>query len=792
VINRKIHLMVLRDILARRYQFGALMLIVGLGIATYVCLSVAFGNIGRSYDRTYRETHFADFTVSVEGAPASVVNDVQALPNVERAEGRQVIDTGLIAPGDRFVQARLIGVPTDRRPAVNDVVLESGRYFQPGDTNAVLPVRAFADFYGLKSGDTLRAYTGQGLQELTVVGVVSSPEYLILAESKQDLLASPRRFGVFFLPEARLEQLFDKEGEINEVDVVVADENSREETISAVDNVLAPYGLKLTTRSEDQPSRAGTELDLEGGREFATLLPALILVVGAFAIYIAMSRLVRAQRTIVGLFRAVGYGTAAVVGHYLLIAAVVAVIGALGGIVAGYSLSYLLTNAYASALKIPLVTNEFQPMPIVVSVLVSLVVALVAAALPAWSAARLLPAPAMRPAPEVALAKGSVPLFERVLGLGRRPPMLLRLALRNVWRTPRRMLYTVGAISLALLLLVVGFSTFDSMNFTLDKQFERTDRWDLAAVFASPRSADRLKEIEAIDGVATAEPIYFAPAELRAGSDATNVELVALTPDQRLHGFDLKGGGQAAEALGQGGIILPTGVADKLGVGRGDVLDISTDGQTASLTVAGVSREAVGGLAYVSMQTKEGALGLPAGFNGVFLDTTSTSVNQSVQAALYDTANAEAVQIKDEMRSDWHDVMGLFNVMVWFVVVFCIVMAAAIIFNTMTVNVLEREREIATIRTLGSGVPFVASTLLTEGLALSLLAVAPGLVLGTLAASYLMTAFNSEFFSLFFHVTTRTYVIVSLLVVATALLSTLPAIRHCNRMNLAEATKVIT
>jgi len=751
-MRRKIHLMALRDILARRYQFGALMIIVGLGIAVYVCLAVAFGNVGRSYDRTYRETHFADFTVRFEGAPASVVDEVRGLANVDAVEGRQVIDTGLVAPGGRLVQARLIGVPADRRPSVNDVVLDSGRYLQPGDTSAVLPVRAFADFYGLKSGDSLQVYTAGGLQSLSVVGIVSSPEYLILAESKQDLLASPRRFGVFFLSEAYLERLFGREGQINEVGVVVGDEGHREETISAVTNVLEPYGVKVTTRSEDQPSKAGTELDLQGAQEFATLLPALILIVSAFAIYIAMSRMVRAQRTIVGLFRALGYGTAAVVGHYLLIAAAVALTGALAGIVAGYGLSYVLTNAYTSALKIPLVTNEFQPLPIVVSVLLSLLVALVAAAVPAWSAARLLPAPAMRPSPEVALTRGSVPLVERVLGLGRRPPMMLRLSLRNVWRAPRRLLYTVGAISLALLLLVVGFSTFDSMNFTFDKQFEETDRWDIAAAFSSPQGEDRLAETRAIDGVATAEPIYLTPAEARVGSKVSNLELVALAPQQRLHGFDLKGGGDADELLSRGGIILPSGVADKLGVGRGDRLDLATDGKIATLEVMGVSKEAVGGLGYVSMKTKEELLGLPAGFNGLFLKTTSTSVDESVQAALYKMPGLEGAQIKEEMRHDYRDVMGIFNVMVGFVVVFCLIMAAAIVFNTMTVNVLEREREIATIRTLGSGPGFVASTLMTEGLALSLLALAPGLILGTLASSYLMSAFNSEFFSLLFHV----------------------------------------
>jgi putative ABC transport system permease protein len=791
-MSRKIHLLVLRDIMARKFQFAALMVIVALGITTYVCLGVAFANIRSSYDRTYRETHFADFTVKVREAPDSVIDEVRGLPNVDRAEGRQVIDTGLLLSEGRLVQARLIGVPSDRRPAVNDVVLESGRYFEPSERDVVLPVRSFADFHDLESGDSIQVFTAQGLRTLRMVGSVSSPEYLILAASKQDLLASPRRFGVFFLPEQELEALFGRQGQVNEITVVVESEGEREDTIAAAAALLAPYGVQQTVRSEDQPSRAATELDLEGAEEFATLLPALILIVGAFAIYIAMSRLVRAQRTVIGLSRAVGYGAREVVAHYLFMGMAVALVGGVVGIVVGYGLSIVLTNAYASALNIPLVSNQFQGGPIAMSVVLSIVVALAAAALPAWSAARMLPASAMRPSPEVALAKGSVPLIERVIGLGRRPPMLLRLSVRNIWRAPRRTVYTVGAIGLGLVLLIVGFSTFDSMKFMLDTQFSKTDRWDVAAMFSSPQGESALEEIKSIEGVEKAEPSYFALAEARAGARTDDLQLVAVSPEQELHGFDLDGGGGATRPLAQGDIILTRGVADQLDVGVGDRVEINTEGGPASFEVGGVSKEAVGGMAYVSMGTKESVLGLPAGFNGVFLRTTSPSLASDVQADLYRMPNVEGVQIKEEIREDFEEAMALFNVMIGFVVAFCVVMFGAIVFNTMTVNILERERETATMRTLGSSGLFVVAMLVSEGLAFSLLAIAPGLILGTWVSSYLIEAFNSEFLTMSFHMFTRTYVMVCVLVVASALLSTVPSIRYSIRMNLAEATKVLT
>ncbi len=795
-MNRKIHLLVIRDIMARRFQFGALAIIIALGIAIFVAMTVAFNNAQRSYDRTYEETHFADFSVKVKQAPESVIAEVGRLPNVEAVEGRVVMDTGLPVAENRLVQARLIGLPTDGRPAVNDVIVESGRYFQPGDTDVVLPLDKFADFHGYESGDTLKVYVRQGLlEELRIVGTVSSPEYLLMAESKQDLLPSPRRFGVFFVPNAYLQELFGMQGQVNEVHVLVESQGQREETIAAVSGVLEPYGVQQTVRQEDQPSKAATELDLESGREFAILLPALVLVIAAIAIYIAMSRLVRAQRTLIGLFRGVGYGKGAVVVHYLLFAIVIGVVGGGGGVAAGYGLGYLLTGLYADALAIPLIAHEFQLMPIVISVIVSLGVALVAAAAPAWTASRMLPAPAMRPSPEVALAKGSVPFVERVFGLGRRPPLLVRLAVRNIWRSPVRSLYTVGAIGLAAVLLVVGLSSFDSMDFVMDRQFEKTDRWDMAATFWSPQDDQTLAEISDLDGVRRVERVYLTPAELRVGSKRTNIELLAVPEDTRLHGFDLGGGKTAGEALGGGGIILAKGVADKLDVGVGDSVDITTEaglvqGDDAPL-VSGVSKEFTGGLGYVSLATKE-ELGLPGGFNAVWLETASRSASEKVQAALYDEIpGIQGVQIKEEIRDDWREMMSLYNVMTGVIVAFCMVMAAAIVFNTMTVNVLERERETATMRTLGAGRPSVGLMLVAEGLVFSLLAILPGLALGTVAASYLIHTWSSEFFTMWFHMYPTTYMMIVAVIIVAALVSTIPSIWHSNRMNLAEATKVL-
>jgi putative ABC transport system permease protein len=129
--------------------------------------------------------------------------------------------------------------------------------------------------------------------------------------------------------------------------------------------------------------------------------------------------------------------------------------------------------------------------------------------------------------------------------------------------------------------------------------------------------------------------------------------------------------------------------------------------------------------------------------------------------------------------------MGMF-------LVFALVIAAAVIFNTMTVNVLEREREIATMRALGQSRGRLQGMITVENLLVGLLALVPGLALGVGSTYYLFQVFSSSAdFYLPFYIAPLTYGIVILLIFGTALLSQLPAMRRVNRMDLAEATKVM-
>jgi len=177
--------------------------------------------------------------------------------------------------------------------------------------------------------------------------------------------------------------------------------------------------------------------------------------------------------------------------------------------------------------------------------------------------------------------------------------------------------------------------------------------------------------------------------------------------------------------------------------------------------------------------------------NGLWLQVDEAH-QKDVLKMLYRLPGAASVDLKEEIAVGWQSLMGLYYVMMGMFLLFALVIAAAVIFNTMTVSVLERQRELATMRALGQGRGRLQAMITMETLLAGVLALVPGLGLGVAGTYYLFQLFSaSADFYLPFYIAPQSFGIVTLLILGTALLSQLPAMRRVNRMDLAEATKVM-
>ena len=779
-----------RDLRAAWAQSLALVVIVALGISSLMALTGAYRDLGASYRHTYDSLHFADVTFRVRAAPAATAAKLAALDGVQAVTPRLVVDTGYELPDGVPIRARLIGIAPGQQPAVNQVYLLEGEFLSSDDPQGVLVESHFAKAYGLHPGDTVTPIIMGKKTPLTVRGIVASPEYLIVSPSRQEVMPSARTFGVFFVALNELQRLTNAQGKVNEFCLLFTPHADADAVVKAARAALTPYGVESATLAKDQPSAAALKLDLEGYREMSNTIPALILLVAALSLYVMLGRMVRSQRQQIGLMRALGYSRRQVAAHYLAFALLIGAAGAVVGAGLGVLLARGITTAYANELGIPLIQVRFYPDLLLEGVLISLTLAALAGWGPTRAISRLRPAQAMRLNPVEALARGRRTLLERLLP--RNFPLTVRMALRNAFRARRRAASTWISIVFAVMLVLMSWGMWDSMNYMLDRNFRQIERWDALAVFSQPQTSDALNDVRHWEGVREVTPALVFPVTLKADGQHKDVLLTALPPDQTMHRWFVLDGVSPLKALQDGGVLLTPLLAQNLSLKVGDTLTVQTPFGDKKVVLRGLVDELYGSNAFVGLDTAEAWTGAPVAVYTAFYVRAEADRLTALKKDLFRLPGAASVTLKRDMERDWRSLMNLFYVFMGFLAVFAGGMAFAVLFNAMTVNVLERERELATMRAIGASLRRIAAMLALETVVLWLLAVAPGLFLGWYVGDAMMRSFSTELMTLQAHIETHSYVLTAVGVLITALLGALPAIRRVGKLNLAEATKILT
>jgi putative ABC transport system permease protein len=138
-----------------------------------------------------------------------VAADIAQIPDVSAMETRVVAGVTLdLEQLDEPATGRLVSVPTNRRPLVNDLFLRRGRWIEAGRPDEVIASEGFVLANHLEIGDRIPAVLNGRLRRLTIVGVALSPEY-IYSIRPGELIPDDKRFGIFWMDQQALAAAFD-------------------------------------------------------------------------------------------------------------------------------------------------------------------------------------------------------------------------------------------------------------------------------------------------------------------------------------------------------------------------------------------------------------------------------------------------------------------------------------------------------------------------------------------------------------------------------------------------------
>jgi putative ABC transport system permease protein len=774
----------IRDLFANKWLFIAVTVVIFLGVALFGSSFMAYLNLQNSYDYSYKQLRFADFTVKVASSPPDTVAKLEQLPGVKAVTGRLNTDIGLSLPqkGGQSLIATAISVPGNSRPQVNDLKIETGNYLPSGDNYGVLLEKSFAEYHHLKPGDSILLDGKAGEIEFTTSGIVTSPEYIFPAKSKNEFFVSPDTWGVIFISNAVLPELTGST-DINEFCILVDEGADVTSVIGLCRENLAPYGIVAVVTSDEQPSNAGLKLDLQEFGEMAEIFPVLFLFVGAMTTFILLSRILQQQRGQLGLMRAIGYSRRQMLWHYLGFALVIGIIGSAAGIIAGYLLSASITNLYIGMLGLPYKITNIHWMAMEEGLFIGILPCLIAGIFPALAASRLRPAEAMRTPPPAA---GREPLLEKVLPFLKHVSLLWKIPLRNIFRNRRRSISTILGVVFGVVLVLASAGFLDSIDSLFRVQFDQIQRYDARLSFASPVPQDTTATVLNWNGVNEAAPILQLPASLENSGKSFQTLVLGMPPETDLYGLYTPGGNEIA--LAEGRILLAEAIRDKLDVKAGDSVTVISLNNKAVFSIEGFVKQPMGSFGYVTLGDAQQLAGAQAVINGILLGVDGNAVS-GLRNLASQNLGAVSVEITSEVKDQMMELMNFVNAIMWVMLGFGILLALTVVFTMITISLVERRREIATMRTLGEGRGRIAAIVTIENMALGIVGLIIGIPLGYAVTMYLMRLIQTDMFSFDLVFYNRTYLLTAGIMILVVLFSELPGILGLNRLDLAKVTK---
>lgn len=774
----------LRDLLEMKGQALAIAAVVAAGVAMFVTYHSNFDSLRRTQQAYYERNRFAEVFAGCKRAPVRLEERIAAIPGVAQVELRVVADVTLDVAGyDEPATGRLISVPADGRPRLNDVFLRRGRWIEPGRPDDVVVSEAFANAHHLAPGDRLAALINGRRRELQVVGLGLSPEYVYIIPPGE-LIPDDRRFGILYMERRALGAAFDMEGGFNHVSLALVPHASSEEVIARLDRILQPYGGLGAVPRRLQMSHWTLDNELAQLQSFGILVPAIFLGVAAFLLNVAMTRALAIQRPQIAALKALGYSNREIGWHYVKWALAIAVVGALIGIVAGAWLGKGMISIYNDYFRFPILLYRLSTDVALTASLVALAAGGLGALLAVRRAVRIPPAEAMRPEPP---ARYRTSLVE---ARGVRLSHATRMVLRNVERQPWRALATVVGISFAVGILLFGFVFLDAMEQLAEVQFSLVQRQDVSVSFVEPASSRALYEVRSLPGVMAVEPVRTVAVRLRHGHRQRTLAVTGMPAAPELNRIvDVSG---RAVSLPPSGLMMSRILGQVLGVAPGEnvVIEVLEGSRPVrEVQVVGLVDDYMGVAAWMEIGALRRMLR-----EGSTLTGAHMTVDPARLDALYRRLKAlpavAGVAVTAAARDAFRRIMAQnFELITTFNVSFAVIIAFGVVYNAARISLSERSRELASLRVLGFTIAEISLILLGELALLTLLSIVPGLLVGWGLSVFVLLSFSSEVYRIPLVITPANLAWSILTVAAAATVSGLAVRRKLDRLDLVAVLK---
>ncbi|HEX5826547.1 MAG TPA: FtsX-like permease family protein [Candidatus Limnocylindrales bacterium] len=736
-----------RDLLEHRVRSLLVVLSIAVGVAAVGTIAGANAllqrNLADGFAATRPSSASLFMTVPFD---KSLVETVQRMPDIAEAEGRRSATARLVTGPDESVELQLTAIPDFTAQSMDLVAPEEGAW--PPKRGEIWFERSSGSLADLEVGREVEIQLGPDkVRTLTTGGIAHEPG------------AAP----AFFFGQVLAYVTFDTLADLG------FDDSFDELRIrTTLEDPTRSGNRGIANAVKDRVEKAGSpvafiQVPTPGEHPAQDVLNALFLILGAigvlslavsgFLVINTISAILAQQTRQIGMMKAVGARDGQVAGVYFGIVLGYALIALLVALPVGALGAWLLTRFTAGLVNFE-ATEFFLPVEVLLlEIAIGLVVPMAAAAWPVWRGVRVTVREAISNA---GIADGfGRSRFDRLIQGIKGPSRPTLLSIRNTFRRKARLVLTLAALTLGGAVFMSVFTLRASLVGTINETLDYFNYNVQVGLVTPARTSILVRTAEQVPGVVAAEPWTFANAQRVRPDDSTGSGQIV---------FGLPDGATTVRPRVEEGRFLVPGDGNALVVTRnflddepdlrvGDSVTLTSKGRDVDFTLVGIVQAPTQRPFLYAPSTALETLTRDAGRAGILMTVAEQgdpAFERDTATALRDTLERAGFEVSaTQTRSEIKDsINNLFNAMLLFVSVMALllgVVGALGLAGTMTMNVVERSREIGVMRAIGARDRAVLAVFMVEGLLIGFLAWLVGVVISLPISKILSDALGESF-----------------------------------------------
>ncbi len=612
--------------------------------------------------------------------------------------------------------------------------LSSGRLAE-SETEIVFDSHA-ALAMDIELDDTVVLGAGQGKKHYTVVGIGFHSQHLYFAQEGSLMPAEGGTLATGYLTDSGLERLANLEsGSSNRLlidikgkpayDLQSTDENEGLELSSVMAEIVT-----IVNSHSDSPAsthdRSGVEsveflrVDAEGASKMFPYVTGMLAIVAGITIFLSLQRLIQSQAKEIAVLRTLGIPKKSIMPGYILAPVFIGLIGVIIGTILGiYIGAPAMFTMYSDLIGLP-VTISVSSNLIIQIALIALIIVMLSGLRPAWQASRMQPLEVFRGQHEVKLSSRGLQQITAKL------PATVGLSIRSSLRKPMRLAFTFFAVGLSMLIFGSMFFMMGTMEEVMMGGIKENQNWDVMT-YVYPGGEDAVIEWAENNNVEHETMLTF-PIPLQ--NDTRELmgygleEMSTVDDGEAMMVLQLKEGELPLKGTTPLQILIDEGTSKFLERNVGDELIVMVGATPVEVEITGITKGEVTRTIYFHRSDLSDLIGIEA---------TTVLLQFSDDVSIEGLAEVTVgLVVKEDMIHSFESLLEKQQSMYIAIEGLGIIIAISVLFNTLLMNLSERDTELATLRVLGAPMNKLGTMMFWEHLAIGIV----GGVLGALFAYF--------------------------------------------------------